>query len=222
MSAAATLPAHNFHLPALVNGDNCHAKARFPRPHHRRKGPAPRRASCWATAIAPTCRRARSSARIFMTSTFVSPSAEGKAFLRTGLRAAQKQPRRRDRTEIFPATSTTRPGNSGGSADDFGMAPKPPPSSPTGMAAISTTLLQFLRPGDVVLHSEPVYGGTDYLLKHILPQFHVRPVGRPGRPRHGAPRGRAPRPRYRRQHGSRCPGDAGQPRQCVSGHRRLR
>ncbi len=46
----------------------------------------------------------------------------------------------------------------------------------SGMAAISTTLLTFLRPGDVILHSEPIYGGTDYLLKHILPEFGVRPV----------------------------------------------
>lgn len=47
----------------------------------------------------------------------------------------------------------------------------------SGMAAISTTLLQFLRPGDVILHSEPVYGGTDYLLKHVLPRFGIRSVG---------------------------------------------
>jgi methionine-gamma-lyase len=47
----------------------------------------------------------------------------------------------------------------------------------SGMAAISTTLLHFLRPGDVMLFSEPVYGGTDYLLKHILPQL-SHPSGR--------------------------------------------
>ncbi|MBK9714334.1 MAG: cystathionine gamma-synthase family protein [Kouleothrix sp.] len=47
----------------------------------------------------------------------------------------------------------------------------------SGMAAISTTLLQFLSPGDTILHSEPVYGGTDYLLKHILPRFGIRPIG---------------------------------------------
>ena len=47
----------------------------------------------------------------------------------------------------------------------------------SGMSAISTTLWTFLRPGDVVLHSEPVYGGTDYLLKQILPQFGIRVVG---------------------------------------------
>lgn len=47
----------------------------------------------------------------------------------------------------------------------------------SGMAAITTTLMTFLRPGDVILHSEPVYGGTDFLLKQILPQFGIRPVG---------------------------------------------
>jgi methionine-gamma-lyase len=47
----------------------------------------------------------------------------------------------------------------------------------SGMAAISTTLLRFLHPGDIVLHSEPVYGGTDYLLKHILPDFGIQPIG---------------------------------------------
>ena len=30
----------------------------------------------------------------------------------------------------------------------------------SGMSAISTTLLAFARPGDVVLHSQPLYGGT--------------------------------------------------------------
>ncbi|HRJ41765.1 MAG: cystathionine gamma-synthase family protein [Caldilineaceae bacterium] len=47
----------------------------------------------------------------------------------------------------------------------------------SGMSAISTTFWTFLRPGDIVLHSEPVYGGTDYLLKRILPQFGIRAVG---------------------------------------------
>ncbi len=47
----------------------------------------------------------------------------------------------------------------------------------SGMAAITTTLLTFLRPGDVLAHSDPVYGGTDYLLKHVLPAFGIRPYG---------------------------------------------
>jgi methionine-gamma-lyase len=37
--------------------------------------------------------------------------------------------------------------------------------------------LALLDPGDVILHSDPVYGGTDYLLKHILPRFGVRTIG---------------------------------------------
>ena len=47
----------------------------------------------------------------------------------------------------------------------------------SGMAAISTTLWAYARPGSVIVHSGPVYGGTDFLLTKILPQFGVAPVG---------------------------------------------
>ncbi len=47
----------------------------------------------------------------------------------------------------------------------------------SGMAAITTMLLEFLKPGDVLLHSEPLYGGTDHFIKHVLPRFQVTPVG---------------------------------------------
>jgi methionine-gamma-lyase len=46
----------------------------------------------------------------------------------------------------------------------------------TGMAAIATTLMAYVRPGDIVLYSTPLYGGTDHLLKHVLPGFGVTPV----------------------------------------------
>jgi len=49
----------------------------------------------------------------------------------------------------------------------------------SGMAAIATALLAYLRPGDVLVHSDPVYGGTDYLLKHYLPEFGIDVVGFP-------------------------------------------
>ena len=49
----------------------------------------------------------------------------------------------------------------------------------SGMAAISTSLLAFLRPGDVLLHSEPLYGGTDFLVNHILPEFGIISVSFP-------------------------------------------
>ncbi len=60
----------------------------------------------------------------------------------------------------------------------------------SGMAAIFTTLMTFLRPGDVLLHSEPVYGGTDYLIKNILPEWGIRPVGFPAAAPEGAIRQR--------------------------------
>jgi methionine-gamma-lyase len=47
----------------------------------------------------------------------------------------------------------------------------------SGMAAISTTLLSFLRPGDVIAHSEPFYGGTDFLVDKILRGFDIEGVG---------------------------------------------
>jgi len=44
----------------------------------------------------------------------------------------------------------------------------------SGMAAISTTALTYLRPGHTLLYSAPVYGGTQYLFSEILPQFGIR------------------------------------------------
>lgn len=44
----------------------------------------------------------------------------------------------------------------------------------SGMSAISTTLFTFLRPGDVILISAPLYGGTDHFIKHVLTGFGVR------------------------------------------------
>ena len=31
--------------------------------------------------------------------------------------------------------------------------------------------------GDVIVHSEPLYGGTEFLAHNILPQFDIRPEG---------------------------------------------
>ncbi|MES1199481.1 MAG: cystathionine gamma-synthase family protein [Pseudomonadota bacterium] len=47
----------------------------------------------------------------------------------------------------------------------------------SGMAAISTCLWAFLRPGDIVLQSQPIYGGTETLIHSILPEFGVNQVG---------------------------------------------
>ncbi|MGN6142972.1 MAG: cystathionine gamma-synthase family protein [Mesorhizobium sp.] len=47
----------------------------------------------------------------------------------------------------------------------------------SGMSAIATTLLALARPGDVVLHSQPLYGGTETLLTRTLAGFGIAAVG---------------------------------------------
>ena len=47
----------------------------------------------------------------------------------------------------------------------------------SGMAAITTTILAFARPGDVILHSQPLYGGTETLLSRTMANFNIGSVG---------------------------------------------
>jgi len=47
----------------------------------------------------------------------------------------------------------------------------------SGMSAISTTLWAYARPGDVVLTSHPLYGGTETLLEKTLPNYGIQAVG---------------------------------------------
>ena len=47
----------------------------------------------------------------------------------------------------------------------------------SGMSAISTTILAFARPGDVILHSQPLYGGTETLLARTMADFNIGAVG---------------------------------------------
>jgi methionine-gamma-lyase len=113
---------------------------------------------------------------IFQTSTFAFKTAEeGKAFFEVAYGLRKKAPREKmgliysrinnPDLEILEDRLTLWDGAEAGAV------------FASGMAAIATTLLCFLGPGDVVLHSDPLYGGTDFLLKHILPRFGVRSVG---------------------------------------------
>ena len=47
----------------------------------------------------------------------------------------------------------------------------------SGMAAIATLLFTHVRPGDTVVHSQPIYGGTDNLLNTVLTEFGVTAFG---------------------------------------------
>ena len=47
----------------------------------------------------------------------------------------------------------------------------------SGMAAIATTLLALVKPGDAILHSQPLYGGTETLLLKTFRNLSVATVG---------------------------------------------
>lgn len=46
----------------------------------------------------------------------------------------------------------------------------------SGLAAITTTFFEFLKPGSLLVHSGPVYGGTDHFIHHVLDKFGVQTV----------------------------------------------
>ncbi|MFZ5678080.1 MAG: cystathionine gamma-synthase family protein [Pseudomonadota bacterium] len=47
----------------------------------------------------------------------------------------------------------------------------------SGMSAIATTLLAFTRPGDAILHSQPLYGGTETLLARTFQNLGIASAG---------------------------------------------
>jgi methionine-gamma-lyase len=113
---------------------------------------------------------------IFQTSTFVFKTAEeGKAFFQLAYGLREREP------QEVPGLIYSRINNPDLEVLEDRLAIWDGADRAlvfsSGMAAISTTLLTFLRPGDAVVHSEPVYGGTEYLLLNILPQFGIKRYG---------------------------------------------
>ena len=53
----------------------------------------------------------------------------------------------------------------------------------SGMAAIATAVLAYVRPGDMIFYNEPLYGGTDHLFRCVLSEFGIHAVPFPA----GAP-----------------------------------
>ncbi len=47
----------------------------------------------------------------------------------------------------------------------------------SGMSAISTVLLEFLKPGDLLVYSNPLYGGTDHFINSFLPKIGIHTLG---------------------------------------------
>lgn len=113
---------------------------------------------------------------IFLTSTFVFKSAEeGKAFFEVAYGLREKYP------DEEPGLIYSRLNNPDleilenrltlwDEADDCAVFE-------SGMSAISTVLLEFLKPGDLLLYSFPLYGGTDHFIHHFLPKIGIHSVG---------------------------------------------
>lgn len=49
----------------------------------------------------------------------------------------------------------------------------------SGMSAITTALFEFLKPGDLLLYSNPLYGGTSHFIHQVLTKFGIEVVGFP-------------------------------------------
>lgn len=112
---------------------------------------------------------------VFQTSTFVFKSAEeGKSFFELAYGLRNKQ----DGEELGLIYSRINNPNLEilenrlslwDQADDCAIFE-------SGMSAISTTLLEFLKPGDLLLFSSPTYGGTDHFINHFLPKIGVESI----------------------------------------------
>jgi len=47
----------------------------------------------------------------------------------------------------------------------------------SGMSAISTAMMEFLKPGDLILCSRPLYGGTDHFVNNFLAKMGIHSIG---------------------------------------------
>lgn len=109
---------------------------------------------------------------IFMTSTFVFRSAEeGEQYFKWAYGLEQRE---LDQTMGLIYSRLNNPGlqileERLAVWDEAEMAL----SFASGMAAISTSVLAHTKPGDVLLYSMPVYGGTEFLFQNILPKFGI-------------------------------------------------
>lgn len=113
---------------------------------------------------------------IFQTSTFVFKTAEeGKAFFELAYGLREKSPKE----ELGLIYSRINNPNLEilenrlclwDKADDCAVFE-------SGMSAISTVLLEFLTPGDLLVYSNPLYGGTDHFIHHFLDKIGVHTIG---------------------------------------------
>ena len=47
----------------------------------------------------------------------------------------------------------------------------------SGMSAITTAMMEFMEPGDLLLYSKPLYGGTDHFINNFLKKLNIKAIG---------------------------------------------
>jgi methionine-gamma-lyase len=110
---------------------------------------------------------------IFQTSTFVFPTAEaGKAFFQV---AAGLRPQEKDEKVGLIYSRLNNP-DLEILEDRLCLWDEAEACAvfESGMSAISTAMMEFLSPGDLLLFSTPVYGGTDHFIKHVLIRYGIQ------------------------------------------------
>ena len=113
---------------------------------------------------------------IFQTSTFVFKSAEeGKSFFEIAYGIREKDPTE----ELGLIYSRINNPNLEILENRLSLWDKADDCAvfESGMSAISTVLLEFLKPGDLLVYSNPTYGGTDHFIQHLLPTLGINTIG---------------------------------------------
>ena len=113
---------------------------------------------------------------IFQTSTFVFKSAEeGKSFFEIAYGIREKDPTE----ELGLIYSRINNPNLEILENRLSLWDKADDCAvfESGMSAISTVLLEFLKPGDLLVYSNPTYGGTDHFIQHLLPTLGIHTIG---------------------------------------------
>ncbi|QCE33287.1 cystathionine gamma-synthase family protein [Acetobacteraceae bacterium] len=124
----------------------------------------------------PTTAQAAVKPPIFLTSTFVFPTAEaGKDFF-DYMSGRKKAPEGAENGYIYARFNNP---NSQISADRLAVyeGGEAGVLFSSGMGAIFTSLLACVQPGEVILHSQPLYGGTETLILKTMAGLGMKAVG---------------------------------------------
>ncbi|MEL7122791.1 MAG: aminotransferase class I/II-fold pyridoxal phosphate-dependent enzyme [Bacteroidota bacterium] len=112
---------------------------------------------------------------IFMSSTYVFPSAEeGKRQFELAYGLREREPNEKSKW-IYSRINNPNLDLAENRLKQWEKAEEALLFS-SGMAAITTTLFTYLRPGDYILYSNPLYGGSAHFIQEILPEYGINVI----------------------------------------------